>query len=57
MLVADDIATGRLVAPFPQYRLKPERGYDLVYRTGSQDTSKVKALREWVSDEMRLLEE
>ncbi|HCB1863055.1 TPA: hypothetical protein MYQ41_003509 [Citrobacter amalonaticus] len=53
MLVADDIATGRLVAPFPQYRLKPERGYDLVYHTGSQDTPKVKALREWLSDDMR----
>ena len=57
VLIADDIAAGRLVVPFPQYRLKAERGYDLVYRTGSQDTPKVRALRVWLSEEMRSLEE
>ncbi|WP_431221816.1 LysR substrate-binding domain-containing protein [Serratia sp. L9] len=57
VLIADDIAAGRLVVPFPQYKLKAERGYDLVYRTGSQDTPKVRALREWLSEEMRMLEE
>ncbi|NOJ99388.1 LysR family transcriptional regulator, partial [Corallococcus coralloides] len=30
VLIADDVAAGRLVAPFPQHRLKAERGYDLV---------------------------
>ena len=57
VLIADDLAAGKLVAPFAQYRLKAERGYDLVYRTGSQDTPKVRALREWLSDEMQLLQD
>ncbi|EHM2356368.1 transcriptional regulator GcvA [Salmonella enterica] len=57
VLIADDIAAGRLVVPFPQFKLKAERGYDLVYRMGSQDTPKVRALREWLSEEMRSLEE
>lgn len=52
-LVRDDIATGRLVAPFPQIRLKAERGYDLVYRTGSRDDPKVCALRDWLAEEIR----
>lgn len=53
-LVADDIAAGRLVAPFPQLRLKAERGYDLVYRIGNRDDPKVRALRDWLADEIRL---
>ncbi len=57
VLIADDIAAGRLVVPFSQYKLKAERGYDLVYRTGSQDTPKVRALMDWLSEEMRVLEE
>ena len=36
-LVAEDIAAGRLVAPFPQIRPKAERGYDLVYRVGNRE--------------------
>lgn len=52
-LVADDIAAGRLVAPFPAVRLKAERGYDLVYRMGERDHPKVVALRHWLSAEVQ----
>jgi len=51
-LVADDIAAGRLVAPFPEIRLKAERGYDLVYRPGNQAHPKVVALRDWLASEI-----
>lgn len=52
-LVSDDVAARRLVAPFPDIRLKAERGYDLVYRAGNRDHPKVCALREWLADEVR----
>ena len=52
-LVAEDIAAGRLVAPFPQIRLKAESGYDLVHRPGNRDHPKVCALRDWLADEIR----
>ncbi|MCS4271410.1 MULTISPECIES: transcriptional regulator GcvA [Raoultella] len=55
ILIADDIAAGRLVAPFPQHRLKAERGYDLVYRSDNQDSLKIRMLRQWLSEEMSLL--
>ncbi|MDR3096738.1 MAG: transcriptional regulator GcvA [Paraburkholderia sp.] len=54
VIVADDIAAGRLVAPFPEICLKSERGHDLVYRIGSRDDPKVCALRDWLADEIRL---
>lgn len=53
VLVAEDLAAGRLVAPFPQARLDVEWGYDLVYRTGNQDNLKVRAFRNWVVQEVR----
>ncbi|MBP0624133.1 transcriptional regulator GcvA [Cupriavidus consociatus] len=53
-LVADDIAAGRLVAPFPNIKLKAERGYDLVYRTGNHDNPKVRVLRDWLAEEIRM---
>lgn len=53
-LVAEDIAAGRLVAPFPHIRLKSDRGYDLVYRPGNRDHPKVRAVRDWLVDEIRL---
>lgn len=53
VLVAEDLAAGRLVAPFPELRLKAERGYDLVYRPGNQDHPKVRAVRDWLADEIR----
>jgi LysR family glycine cleavage system transcriptional activator len=52
-LVAEDIAAGRLVAPFPQLRLKAERGYDLVCRADNREHPKVCALRDWLADEIR----
>lgn len=53
VLVAEDLAAGRLVALFPQIRLKSERGYDLVYRAGNRDRPKVCAVRDWLADELR----
>lgn len=57
VLIADDVAAGRLVIPFPQYKLMAERGYDLVYRSGYQHTFKVGILRQWLSEEMSILKE
>lgn len=54
VIVADDIAAGRLVAPFPQYALQAERGHDLIYRIGSKDDPKVCALRDWLAEEIRV---
>lgn len=53
VLVGDDIAAGRLVALFPDARLKVERGYDLVYRAGNRDHPKVSALRRWLAAEVQ----
>jgi LysR family glycine cleavage system transcriptional activator len=53
ILVAEDLAAGRLVALFPEDRLEVEWGYDLVYRIGNQDHPKVRALRNWIADEVR----
>ncbi|ENE7048597.1 transcriptional regulator GcvA [Klebsiella variicola] len=55
VLIADDVAAGRLVVPFRQYKLKAERGYDLVYRSDNQDSLKIRMLRQWLSEEMRVL--
>ncbi|KRE15994.1 LysR family transcriptional regulator [Bosea sp. Root483D1] len=54
VLVAEDLAAGRLVAPFPELKLAAERGYDLVYRAGSQDNPKLRAVRDWLADEIGL---
>lgn len=54
VLVADDIAAGRLVAPFSHIHLNVEQGYDLVYRIGNRDHPKVCALRDWLTEEIRL---
>lgn len=53
VLVAEDLAAGRLVALFPENRLEVEYGYDLVYRVGAEDDPKVQAFREWLVDEVR----
>ncbi|NEX64818.1 transcriptional regulator GcvA [Noviherbaspirillum galbum] len=55
VLVFDDIAAGRLVAPFAHIKLKAEKGYDLVYRIGNDENPKVRALRDWLADEIRML--
>lgn len=51
-LVGEDIEAGRLVAPFPEIRLKAERGYDLVYRVGAANDPKVRVLRAWLAKEI-----
>jgi len=53
VLVAEDLAAGRLVALFPETGLEVEYGYDLVFRIGNQDHPKVRAFREWVAGEVR----
>ncbi|MBX3568688.1 MAG: transcriptional regulator GcvA [Rhizobiaceae bacterium] len=53
VLVAEDLAAGRLVAPFQRAGLQVEWGYDLVYRAGNQDGQKVRAFRSWLVDEVR----
>lgn len=53
-LIAEDLAAGRLVAPFPELKLKAERGYDLVYRPGNRDHPKVRVVRDWLADEIRV---
>ncbi len=50
--VVDDMALGRLVAPFPVLRLNAERGCDLVPRPGAQDHPKIVALRRWLRAEI-----
>ena len=52
VLVAEDLAAGRLVAPFPAARLEVKWGYDLVYRSGNQDHPKVRAVRAWIMSEV-----
>ncbi|WP_395023199.1 transcriptional regulator GcvA [Dongia sp.] len=53
VLVAEDLAAGRLVALFPKAKLEVEWGYDLVYRVGNGDHPKVRAFRNWIAGEVR----
>lgn len=53
VLVAEDLAAGRLVPLFPEARLEVEWGYDLVYRLGHRDHPKVKTFRNWILKEVR----
>ena len=53
VLVAEDLAAGRLVELFPDARLAVEWGYDLVYPAGGRDHPKVCAFRAWMHDEVR----
>lgn len=53
VLVAEDIAAGRLVELFPQVRVPAGRGYDLVYRPGEDESPHIAALRGWLHDEVR----
>ena len=47
------MAAGRLVVAFPQYKLKAEPGYDLVYRS----VFKISILRQWLSEELSSLKD
>lgn len=53
VLVAEDLAAGRLVSLFPDAKLEVEWGYDLIYRIGNQDDPKVKTFRNWINNEAR----
>lgn len=57
ILIADDVAAGRLVVPFQQYILQAERGYDLVFRSDNKDSYKIRILRQWLLEEIRVLKE
>lgn len=53
VLVAEDLAAGRLVSLFPEATLQVEWGYDLAYRIGHQSHPKVCAFRNWITQEVR----
>lgn len=53
VLVAEDLAAGRLVALFPKAKLDVEWGYDLVYRIGNREHPKIRAVRDWISAEVQ----
>lgn len=55
VLVAEDVAAGRLIEPFPQIRLPVGRGYDLLHRPGADDDPGIVALRAWLSDEVAMV--
>lgn len=55
VLVAEDIAAGRLVELFPQIALPAGRGYDLVHRPGEEQDPRIAALRDWLSEEVAAL--
>lgn len=46
-IVAEDIDTGRLIAPFP-HALNRDTGYYLVYPTGRADHPKIRMFRDWL---------
>ena len=51
VLVADDLAAGRLIKPF-DLELPTQAAYYLVCPVGTQDRPKVKAFRDWVMSEV-----
>ena len=53
VLVADDLAAGRLVEPF-KLRMPGEAAYYVVTLPGAMDRSKVRSFVEWLRDEARL---
>lgn len=53
VLVADDLAAGRLVEPF-KLRMPGEAAYYVVTLPGALDRAKVRAFAEWLRDEAKL---
>lgn len=51
VLVADDLAAGRLIKPF-ELQLPAQSAYYFVCPEGAQDRPKIKAFRDWVLDEV-----
>ncbi|MCC0017304.1 MAG: LysR family transcriptional regulator [Rhodobiaceae bacterium] len=52
VLVAEDIAAGRLVELFPGICLPTGRGYDLVHRPGEEGDIRIVTLRDWLEEEV-----
>jgi LysR family transcriptional regulator, glycine cleavage system transcriptional activator len=52
ILVADDIAAGRLAAPFPQ-RVESAGAYHLLYRKHEADSRKIRVFRDWLLSEAK----
>ena len=52
LLVADDLATGRLMAPFST--ILNSLGYFIIYPSGSRDRPNVRAFRDWLFAEVEL---
>ncbi len=52
-LIADDLAAGRLIAPF-ELKLEADFAYHLVARPGTENLPKIKAFRDWLTAEARL---
>jgi LysR family transcriptional regulator, glycine cleavage system transcriptional activator len=50
ILIADDLASGRLVAPLPQ-QVPSAGAYHLLYRKHEEDSRKVSVFREWLKSE------
>ena len=48
LLMADDLAAGRLVKPLGDLSLPAERGFDLLYPAGALQRPAVAAFREWL---------
>ncbi len=54
-LAHDELRTGRLVAPF-RVKLKTRRAFHFVCPAGSETRPKVAAFRQWLHDEMAMME-
>ena len=54
-LAHDDLRTGRLIAPFAQ-KLKTSRGFHFVCPEGSETRPQIAALRDWLREEMAMME-
>lgn len=52
VIAADEVLTGRLVAPFPDLRLDTRLGFYLVCPRPALEREKVQAFREWITEEM-----
>lgn len=55
LLAHDDLRTGRLVAPFP-LGIETGRAFHIVCPKGTENRPKVKAFREWMTDEITRLD-
>jgi LysR family glycine cleavage system transcriptional activator len=51
LLMAEDLAAGRLVKPLGEMSLPAERGFDLVYPAGALERPAVAAFRAWIRQE------